>query len=491
MKTKTTFSQRLLNLLGLSNADWDRKGSRVNDTAVIRFPETSSISKLPQPLNDRYDIKRVLGKGAFGVVFLARDLQIGRLIAVKQLFKKYQEDTEVHSRFLQEARIAGQIDHPNIVTIYNVEIVGPATCIIMEFLGGGNLATLQAEAGTLTEEVALNNLRDILNGLDAAHQMGVVHRDVKPRNILFDQKGVPKISDFGIAHYPAQFGGIDTTGGEDLMPAGTPHYMAPEQMDSRSRVDARADLYSAGTIFYEMLCGRKMYNFKGIRRFSKLAKIVDESDPEPLENLVPDISPTVRELFEKLTHKDPDQRFPDAKSAIIAVDATINEISDVNGRAEANPPVIAPPPRTQKYRQMYEDVLRLFLVDGVLSAAERRELTRRAERLGLSEVEGRGAEERVRQDLGLPLLKHMFEYETRFNDCLDTGGPSNDQRANLNRIATECNIPDPSRRKIEDRVLLKRRIQNGTAFDAPGNSTPGTKGGSKFETIVPQSSKAK
>jgi len=168
--------------------------------------EIAAPEKLPVEVERRYTIKRILGKGAFGIVYLAEDRKLGHLVAVKQLLKSCAKDPEIHERFTQEARIGAQLGHPNIVNVFSLEEDENSACIIMEYLGGGSLASYIQGDKRLDVGTSVRIFVGILNGLDAAHHIMVIHRDIKPQNILFGPQGEPKISDFGVRAPPGRGG---------------------------------------------------------------------------------------------------------------------------------------------------------------------------------------------------------------------------------------------------------------------------------------------
>ena len=424
-------------------------------TAEVTATRRQTVYQLPQSMAGRYEVSKILGKGSFGVVFLARDLRIGRLIAIKQLYRKHTRSAQIYHQFLQEARIAGQLDNPNIVTIFDVTD-DPSPCILMEYLSGGNLAAIIKLDAPLPELTAMTFLRGIINGLMGAHRMGVVHRDIKPQNILFDQNGNPKISDFGIAHLPSKAGGSDITAGQIV---GTPDYMAPEQMTGAGPVDERADLYAAGLLFYEMLTGKRYFHFGASRDMRAMLETVRRAGPPKDDDFPPTVAECVRLLVRNLVQFDPQDRLPDARTALTRFDELIASSCQ---RLEPDPETLE---SRQVRREMFADILRLFLVDGVISAPERRELGQRAERLGISAADARDLEELVRAEFGLPLLRHLREFERRLDYLLDDGMLGVADREKLQAFGQEHGISAEEQRKIEESVMVRLRMKDGVAED--------------------------
>jgi serine/threonine protein kinase len=243
-----------------------------------------------------YRIVRLLGQGAFGSVYLAHDTLLDRPVAIKELTVASQADDVAVQRFLREARIAGGLNHPHVVTVHALRILEPSIYLVMEYVDGGSLRTLMDERGPLPAEEAVHTAADVCDGLAAAHAKGIVHRDVKPENILLARDGRAKVGDFGIAHVPRGAGGpaLTYTGFQP----GTLLYMSPEQIQGQA-VDGRSDVYQVGVLLYEMLAGRHCIDLEALgqraretagsnvmlfqaRLYELLAEAVCERDPPEL-----------------------------------------------------------------------------------------------------------------------------------------------------------------------------------------------------------------
>jgi len=261
----------------------------------------------PQKLG-RYEVLEEIGKGAMGVVYLARDPLIGRLVALKTFrvgfSAKDQELAQFRSRFVREAQSAGILSHPNIVTIHDVVDEGAdGVCFIaMEYVKGTNLKQLLQRPDAFSTEFLVEVVSQVAEALDYAHSRGVVHRDIKPANILITPENKVKITDFGIAR-------LDTSNltmeGQLL---GTPNYMAPEQIQGKD-VDHRADIFSLGVVFYEMLTRRKP--FAGENLTAVTHKIVFEPFT-PADEIVKDLPVGLTGVLDRCLEKDPNRRFPRA-----------------------------------------------------------------------------------------------------------------------------------------------------------------------------------
>ncbi len=199
------------------------------------------------------EIVECLGRGGMGVVYKARQPRLNRLVALKILAREKEQDTQFAERFTREAQALARLNHPNIVTVYDFGETAGHCYLVMEFVDGLNLRQL-LQTGKIPPEQALTIVPKICEALQYAHNEGIVHRDIKPENILLDISGRVKIADFGIAKMMGDEAGRQTlTGAKDAV--GTPHYMAPEQIEKPHTVDHRADIYSLGVVFYEMLTG--------------------------------------------------------------------------------------------------------------------------------------------------------------------------------------------------------------------------------------------
>ena len=248
----------------------------------------------------RYEITGELGRGAMGVVYKALDPTIGRTVALKTMRLDVHglDAQEMVRRFQNEARAAGVLNHPNIVTIYDAGEQDGIFYIAMEFIEGTTLHELLAEQRVLPTEQVVGITRQICRGLDYAHSNGIIHRDVKPANIMITGNGTVKIMDFGIA----KSGGQVTNTGQVL---GTPNYMAPEQVKGRP-LDGRSDLFSLGVILYEMLTGEKP--FVGQNVTTIIYKIVNENPITP-RDLDVTVHPGLSAIVTKALAKAPDDRY--------------------------------------------------------------------------------------------------------------------------------------------------------------------------------------
>jgi eukaryotic-like serine/threonine-protein kinase len=230
---------------------------------------------MEQPKLGRYVIQSELGRGAMGVVYKATDSVLERMVAVKTVNMALERDgsDKFEERFYQEARAAGSLNHPNIVTVYDVGKAGDIAYIAMEFIEGEELRTLIGEGRPLAVEKAVSVAAQVAEGLSYAHQHGVVHRDIKPANIMVAPSGPAKITDFGIARMRSS-GDLTQTG----MMLGSPKYMSPEQVIGK-RADHRSDIFSLGIILYETLTGTAPFNGDNVTAL--MYQIVNFIPPAP------------------------------------------------------------------------------------------------------------------------------------------------------------------------------------------------------------------
>ena len=204
-------------------------------------------------LSPHYELDSEIGRGGMGVVYRAKDRRLKRTVAIKVLPPELAFRSEIKTRFLREAETAAQLNHPNIVDIYAVDEAEGIVFFVMAYITGDNLAKRLHEHGTLSVDETRRMLRDVADALAYAHERGVIHRDIKPDNILIDaQSGRPMVTDFGIARAVSEGDSRLTATGIAI---GTPTYMSPEQAAGERAIDGRSDLYSLGILGYQMLTG--------------------------------------------------------------------------------------------------------------------------------------------------------------------------------------------------------------------------------------------
>ncbi|HXE74719.1 MAG TPA: protein kinase [Candidatus Xenobia bacterium] len=258
----------------------------------------------------KYEVIEELGRGAMGVVYKARDPFIGRLVALKTISPGLLDNPELLKRFYREAQAAGGLQHPNIVIIYDLGEADGLPYIAMEFLEGESVEKLIARQPKIPVAQKLNIIMQLCRGLDYAHKRGIVHRDIKPGNIIALHDGTVKVVDFGIVRLTST--SMTSTG----MVIGTVGYMSPEQIHGE-HVDARSDLFSVGVVMYELLTYKKP--FAGPNVTSVLLKIINE-EPPAVHEVVPEVSPALSEIVHRCLRKKPDERFQSLEEVVIELE---------------------------------------------------------------------------------------------------------------------------------------------------------------------------
>ncbi|HVS31803.1 MAG TPA: serine/threonine-protein kinase [Thermoanaerobaculia bacterium] len=277
---------------------------------------------LEEKLRSQYRIVRLLGRGGMGTVYLARDLTLEREVAIKVL-NTASSSREQYDRFRREARTAAKLSHPNIVPLHAFGEVEGMPYFVMGYIRGESLAARLAREGRVDEDEARRILGEIAHALDHAHRIGVIHRDIKPDNVLLDDEtGRALLTDFGVAKAVGLGETLTQSGGV----IGTPHYMSPEQASGEGAIDARSDLYSLGVMGYAMLAGR--LPFEGKTAADVLTKHLTQQPP-PLRSLVPAVSDSTVQVVERCLAKDPAARWPDARSLSKSLGAMeVNQLPD-------------------------------------------------------------------------------------------------------------------------------------------------------------------
>jgi tRNA A-37 threonylcarbamoyl transferase component Bud32 len=254
-----------------------------------------------------YKIQREIGKGGMATVYLAIQESLGRPVVLKVMGTNLETTPEFSKRFLNEGHVLASLTHPNIITIFDIGIAEDFLYISMEYLGGGSLAPRIAQG--MNPESALDIVRQIGAALAFAHAKGIVHRDVKPANILYRDDGAPVLTDFGIAK---QAGDSELTSTGTIL--GSPYYMSPEQAEGRVALDGRSDIYSLGIIFYEMLTGRRPYEG------DSAITIVLQHLQAPVPRLPRGLE-RYQPLLDRMLAKKRDQRLRDAATLVSQVKA--------------------------------------------------------------------------------------------------------------------------------------------------------------------------
>ncbi len=298
---KTRIKERVVS--SKSNSDlgsvYENKDLIDHGTLIDKAQTTSREASSSQAcLVERYILGPELGRGAMGVVYRGWDQVLDRKVAIKQLSLLLSSDDEFVSRFRREAKALARLTHTNVVQVYDLIEDDNLLWMVLEFVNGGDLASLVKEKGRLSIDEVINIIIPVVEGLTCAHDQGIIHRDLKPANILLSRTSKPKISDFGIAKM-SQSSQLTQVGSV----LGSPPYMSPEQC-SGSSVDKRTDIYSLGITLYELLSGK--VPFEGGTSSVLARQIVEQ--PKPLSEIIDSIHPEMEDFVLRMLAKNPDNR---------------------------------------------------------------------------------------------------------------------------------------------------------------------------------------
>ena len=297
---------------------------------VVSSADSELRAHVERVLTDHYELDSEIGRGGMGIVYRAKDRRLKRTVAIKLLPPELAFRSDIKTRFLREAETAAQLSHPNIVPIYTVDETEGLVFFVMAYVDGENLAKRIFERGVLPTDEVRRILRDVADALAYAHERGVVHRDIKPDNIIIaSQTGRPMVTDFGIARAVSDGDSRLTATG---MAIGTPAYMSPEQAAGERTIDGRSDLYSLGVVAYQMLAGEPP--FVAGSTPAMLVKHISER-PLPVQQRRADMPDDLARAVMLLLEKDPANRFPSAAALVAALDtgSVPNPVGRTSGAA--------------------------------------------------------------------------------------------------------------------------------------------------------------
>lgn len=287
-----------------------------------------------------YQLIDKIGAGGMGEIYKGQDMRLNRLVAVKILSPGLSTDPERKRRFFQEAQAASALNHPNIITLYDIVSEGDMQCIVMEYISGKTLRDLTPVGGLPIPQV-LQYGTQIASALSTAHDAGLIHRDLKPSNIMVTTSGLVKVLDFGLAKWvdSAISGQTETTMETALTREGsiigTVSYMSPEQAEGK-RVDARSDIFSFGSVLYEMLTGKRA--FEGRSGISTLSSILRD-DVRPMSEAAPDVPPLLEQIVLRCLPKEPASRWQSMKEIEAALN-TLQRQLDPEGHLHPRSPLL-------------------------------------------------------------------------------------------------------------------------------------------------------
>lgn len=305
----------------------------------------------------RYRIQRIIGLGGMAVVFEAEDLLMHRTVAVKMLKEGVGDDATSVKRFINESKAVSMLSHPNIVSIYDVSVREDLKYIVMEHIRGITLKNYMSRKGKLPVREAVSFTEQILRALDHAHSKGIIHRDIKPQNIMLLKNGMIKVADFGIAKLPS----AETVTVTDKA-IGTVYYISPEQASGKP-IDPRSDLYSVGVMLYEMVTGTLPFSADSP---VSVALMQIHNTPRPPRALCPELPLGLQQIILRAIEKDPDRRYQSAREMlrhIVALKNNPDTIFNLSGAQKEEEEEDPMPMRKRK-----EKATMLPIITGVLTA---------------------------------------------------------------------------------------------------------------------------
>ncbi len=280
------------------------------------------VESMPTRIGD-YDLGRLIGRGGMSVVFMGSDVSLGKVVALKVLLPQFTASTAYLARFHREARLAARLSHPNTVQVFRTGCDNGLHFLVMEYVEGRPVSTILRERRCLRQVDALEIAADVASSLDEAHQLGIIHRDVKPANMLVSKWGIVKLADFGIAKQIVDIGDEALQRSLTMGVVGTPYYMSPEQARGARDIDHRTDIYSLGASLYHMLVGSPPHEARTPQE--TLCEVATKSAPDP-RIYRPELSEVVAEIVVRMLAQRPEDRYPDCTELQAALQKALAQL---------------------------------------------------------------------------------------------------------------------------------------------------------------------
>ncbi len=299
-------------------------------------PNSTASFNAPPTQFGRYQVIKPLGQGGMATVYQAQDPTLDRQVAIKVIHPHLAHEANFDQRFLQEAKTVAALSHPNIIQIFDLDLIDGAPFMVMECLQGGTLKDKLHQQGVLDLEMIIQLIERMTQALDVAHQQDIIHRDLKPANILFNERNEPILTDFGIAKLMTETVQLSVTGSA----VGTPTYMAPEQAKG-DHPTPQSDLYALGVMLYELMTGRVPF-----RGDSPIAVVLQHLEEQPVapSTLQPDLSQAVEAVILKALSKSPQDRFQSAIELYESFTQAVRDKADTSTASTVQPPRTVPQP---------------------------------------------------------------------------------------------------------------------------------------------------
>ena len=430
-----------------------------------------SSSMIGTVLSGRYRLEAKLGSGGMSTVYLARDETLDRPVAVKVMHREMSEQEDQLQRFRQEARAVAKLTHPNVVAVIDAGEDGGHPYIVFEYVKGETLKQRIGRVGALDTQEAIAYAIEVARGLSVAHARNMVHRDIKPQNVLIDEEGRAKLTDFGISRQLEQ-DGVTATG----RVLGTTDYVAPEQAMGKD-VDPRSDIYSLGVVLYEMLIGQVPFHAES--QVGVAMKHVNEELPD-VQRRRPECSAAVALVVERATAKNPEERYQSVAEMIddleTALEVEAARAGSTTGEATSVLDAVPPPQRklSGRARWSWAAIAILLLVGGRRAARRAADLQRRRRRGRRQPGQGRQRGDQRRHRLRPRGRRRRDRQQGRAGDRRRPDRHRLGNRAlRLRNLRRDEDGPRPGRRHLRHDELTRNPAQDDRPHPHPRLERPG------------------